>query len=245
MSNPANEPPPSEGAPEWMVSYADMITILMAFFVVMFAMSGKTDPKKEQPVYQSLRRQFGEYRGLPATPYNPRNTQILPTGNGPSKSQGAADESRARGFVGDHTRVRMVRQGDQSTLGGVIFFPGTSVTLDADQQRLLDEAAQELGGKLQRIEIRGHTFNRPLDKGSKWRDPWDLAYERCHAVMVYLEKKGIDPQRMRIGVAAQNEPLVAEGKAQTLDKNGRVEVFMLNEFATDGRNAVPEKSSDH
>ena len=41
------EEPHGEGAPEWMVSYADMITILMSFFVVMFSMAGTKNTKKE------------------------------------------------------------------------------------------------------------------------------------------------------------------------------------------------------
>ena len=49
----------SEGAPEWMVSYADMITILMSFFAVMFSMAMSKEREKNVPMMKSLQRQFG------------------------------------------------------------------------------------------------------------------------------------------------------------------------------------------
>jgi flagellar motor protein MotB len=56
MSKKKKTPPPpaQEGAPEWMVSYADMITIMMAFFVVMYAMAPKKDQEKKESPTQRL-----------------------------------------------------------------------------------------------------------------------------------------------------------------------------------------------
>ena len=50
-----------EGLPEWIMSYADMITILMAFFVVMYSMAGSKDEGKEEEVLDSLRIWLGKY----------------------------------------------------------------------------------------------------------------------------------------------------------------------------------------
>ena len=48
-----------EGLADWVMSYADMITILMALFVVLYALAGKKDAAKEHAVFESLREQFG------------------------------------------------------------------------------------------------------------------------------------------------------------------------------------------
>ncbi len=154
----AEEEHPSEGAPEWMVSYADMITILMSFFVVMFSMAGQKDGKKEDPVMQSLRRQFGRFVGMPASQLVPRDsalsTKAMAVRLVPQK------ETKNRGLVGDHPRVTTIRPGDQATIGGVIYFTPGATDLTDDQRRQLQAAANELGGKPQKIEIRGHTINQ-------------------------------------------------------------------------------------
>ena len=53
--------------------------------------------------------------------------------------------------------------------------------------------------------------------------------------MEYLVSLGIDPARIRIGVSAQFEPVYAGSDPALLEKNSRVEVFMLNEFTQDMR----------
>src|SRR5947207_7888466 len=78
----------SEGAPEWMVSYADMITILMSFFVVMYSMAGTKDAAKQDPVMSSLRKQFGRFTGSPSGKFVPRSAQIAGIGGGPVKRVG-------------------------------------------------------------------------------------------------------------------------------------------------------------
>ncbi len=61
-----------EGIAEWVMSYADMITILMAFFVVMYSMAGTPDEAKEEAVFRSLREQFGPMiRGWQAMGHGP------------------------------------------------------------------------------------------------------------------------------------------------------------------------------
>ncbi len=231
------EPSHAEGAPEWMVSYADMITILMSFFVVMFSMAGSKNPKKEDPVMMSLRRQFGRFVGVPATTYLPPDSKLNPK-NTSQKPSPTPHNSKTPGLLGENNHVATVRQGDQKTIGGVIYFKGRTIDLTDDQREQLQQTAKELAGKPQKIEIRGHTISRPYPPDGKINDNWDLAYRRCHATMDYLVLLGIDPARIRIGVSAQYEPIYAGQDPGELEKNSRVEIFMLNEFTQDLRGAA-------
>ena len=242
MSAAPAEEHPSEGAPEWMVSYADMITILMSFFVVMFSMAGTKDAKKEDPVMMSLRRQFGRFVGLPTSQYVPASSSL--TSKAVALKPTPPKESRNRGLVGDHPRVSTIRPGDQATIGGVIFFSAGTSDLDDEQKRQLQATAKDLAGKPQKIEIRGHTLTRSPGADAKPRDNWDLAYERCHKTMQYLVSLGLDPRRIRIGVAAQFEPVYSGRDPLLLEKNNRVEVFMLNEFTEDAGGATGESTGE-
>jgi chemotaxis protein MotB len=224
----------SEGAPEWMVSYADMITILMSFFVVMFSMAGTRNAKKEDPVMSAMRRQFGRFVGVPSAQLLPAGSPLSAKTNG-QKANPAIHDTKTLGLVGDHAHVATIRAGDQKTVGAVIFFKGRASDLTEEQCQQLQASAKELAGKPQKIEIRGHTRNRPFPPDGKIHDNWDLAYERCHKTMEYLVSLGIDPARIRIGVSAQFEPVYGGSDPVLLEKNSRVEVFMLNEFTQDLR----------
>jgi chemotaxis protein MotB len=231
------EPPKSfEGIPEWMVSYADMITIMMAFFVVMYALSGKKDESSLRPVLSALKQQFGPrwpYANLLPGFFRPRNPHFdrlnrdgTPTGK--AGRGAAADDPAAR-------PARMFRPAEGLVRGGCIFFEDSSVALSRYQKLQLQRVVAELSGKPQKIEIRGHASRRPLPPDAPFRDHWDLAYARSRAALEYLVAQGIDPKRIRMAVAGSHEPpLPNEGDAPT-SAVARVEIFLLNEFV-DGSN---------
>lgn len=234
-AEPENTP---EGAPEWMVSYADMITIMMAFFVVMFAMSGTQDPKKEDPVITSLHKQFGRVTNTPNVLKVPRNSNFVGVGKGHSPKATAPDMAASVDPAAGEGRATSFRPGDQLTLGGVIWFDGLESVLDDQQHRQLKAIAREFSGKPQRIDIRGHTTTKALPDDAPYRDHWDLAYARCHSAMVYLVSCGIDAKRLRISVAGPNEPLTFSVENSVVRRNGRVEVLMLNELAEEMQGAA-------
>ncbi len=219
------------------MSYADMITILMAFFVVMYSMAGSSkDKDKEDAVMKSLRDRFGpnwhNMVGIGDGPYVPKNSmlaQMVSSGGGKQakKNQGKGE---ARASNGDHPRVHTLRPGEQTAIGGSIQFTEGKSAIDAEMLRQLELTAAELSGKPQRIEVRGHTSRRPVPKGSEHRDNWDLAYARCRATMEKLVELGIDPRRIRLGVSADNEPKLRRDDSLVREQSGRVEVFMLNEI---------------
>ena len=112
-----------------------------------------------------------------------------------------------RGPSGDYQRVHTLRPGEQEATGGMVYFSEGSNTLDEKQQQRLQIIAEELGGKPQKIEIRGHTSRRPPPLDAPFRDNWDLAYARCRTVLDYLVSLGLDPKRFRLAVAGENEPV--------------------------------------
>jgi chemotaxis protein MotB len=254
--------PTSEGgAPEWMVSYADMITIVLAFFVVLYASTsgsgkqdrghsasstgyqrgtntgeedaedknGETDIKK---VMTSLNNRFG-----------PSWTLANCWAGGPIASRSRSeneDDKFIRGFrgaqIGGNSTVMlpMARTSEYTVPGGRIFFEEFSDTLDPSQQKELNLVAEDLAGKLQKIELRGHASHKRLPKDSPWKNPWELAFARCQAVANYLQSHGIDPRRMRIAVAADNEPFDAVSDPPYGERNSRVEIRLLNEWLNEG-----------
>ena len=140
-----------------------------------------------------------------------------------------------RASVGDIAHASTSPTGDQATIGGVIYFDSGKSGLDEVQQEQLQALAKVLRGKSGKIEILARTLGQPQDADDKLGQNWNLAHARCNSTLRYLALLGIDPARIRIGVAARFEPIRAAGDVPLLEKNDSVEVFTLNEFAEDAR----------
>jgi chemotaxis protein MotB len=241
---PANEEEQADAIPEWVVTFGDMMSLLLTFFVLLFSMS-EIKEEQQQALIDSLRRQFGHVTASlspipgPGPPMNSAIQRLSSMGRARrANTMNGGDKVRAP--VGDHPPLRAARSGNRTSTGGILDFKQGQGVMDPEIRRKLGDIAEVIRGKPQKIEIRGHTSRRPLDESSPYRNHWDLAYARSFRVMEHLVDLGIDPERIRIVVAAKNEP--AQPNA-TDPAHDRVEVFMLNEFvdATDRaeENALP------
>lgn len=227
------------GVPEWVVTFGDMMSLLLTFFIMLVSMSEMKQEEKFQAMLESMRRQFG---------HDTSTISLLPGPNSNANSSlpyMAPAESRAnrqkllkggnivQAVTGDQSRVQDVRRGKNSTSGGVIYFDEDTADLTEEARRALATIATVLAGKPQKIEIRGHTSRRPIDPHTGLRDHWDLAFQRCYNTMQFLISQGIDPERIRLGSAAAFEPVELGLEVQERKRNARVEVLLWDERVTD------------
>ncbi|GIW95085.1 MAG: MotB protein [Pirellulaceae bacterium] len=225
------------GAPEWVVTYGDMMSLLLTFFIMLVSMSEIKSEEQYQALVEAIRRQFGydtTWKALMPGNQKPRNAVVakLATMGRALKFDIMTGGSRDPSAVGDHPRVVTIRPGDRSVVGTTITFAEPEWTLSDQQREQLKRATVEMLGKPQVIEIRGHTTRRPAQDFSTLQDNWELAYQRCRAVMQYLTKElGIPDYRLRLVVAADTEPLYAGTQPDLLEKNARVDVFLTDQLA--------------
>ena len=235
----AIEEEPAPGIPEWVVTFGDMMSLLLTFFIMLVSMSEMKEEEKFQAMVESFRQQFGAHvTGKEMVPGDSR-ARGAQTPN-PIYSMGRSQKKdimnggqEVKAVVGENEKVQIVRPGDDSSIGGVIYFDEMSSDLTEDNKRDLIRIIEQLAGKPQKIEIRGHTSRRPVDPTSGLRDLWDLADRRCHSTMEFLIEQGIEPNRIRLGNAEANEPLYNGVDADRLKKNARVQILMWDERVTD------------
>lgn len=227
---PLEEKP--DGAPEWMVSYADMITIMMSFFVVMFALATKKDEKAQQAATASFEYRFSS-AWRPFAHLLSRGPSTLPSGD--MKGRGKLFGVPAAGDINDvktdeakPLRIRIPGRGDRLDVGGVIYFDQDSAQLSKQQTDRLRAIAEEVAGKPQKVEILGHTSKLPVPPDSPYKDHWDLAYAHCRSIMQQLVSMGIDSKRIRIGVAGSNEPTYLGDSPELVKKNARVDIYLID-----------------
>lgn len=227
------------GIPEWVVTFGDMMSLLLTFFIMLVSMSEIKDEERYQMIVESLTRRFGydtSVIGMAPGPIPPRNAMVakLATDGRARREKVTVGGDKTPAAVGDFPRVRIIRPGEKTSIGTVIFFDEFSDELTPQSRLALQETAATLQGKPQKIEIRGHSSFRPLPENAPFADHWQLAYQRCRATFRYLtEQQGIDPRRIRIAVAGPNEPMHIGSAPVALSGNPRVEVFALDEIVSD------------
>jgi chemotaxis protein MotB len=234
----AEESPPA-GAPEWVVTYGDTMSLLLTFFIMLVSMSEVKEDKKYQAMVESMRKQFGhDLSMLSLTPgsLRPRNNFFdkLATLGRAQKLDTHSGGDDVQGPSGDFPRVQIVRPGSRTAMGTVIYFRGEETALTEQQRAYLRSAAAVLLGKPQKIEIRGHTSLRPASPAAGIADNWDLAYRRCRSVYeVLTQDLKVESDRIRMSTAGASEPVEIGSDPIKLKQNSRVEVFLLDETVED------------
>ncbi len=237
-----NKQAKAEGAPEWMVTYGDMMSLLLCFFVLLAAFS-ELKTEKVQQALESLRDAFGGYiqgtgripsDSLPTTSVVPRLDEVR-LHDKQFREISKADDP---GVYGKETTVRKIREGWIFTVGGWITFEPGSVALKPQAREQLAKLAERIRGKNNKIEIRGHSVGS--DQRATEMDLWDLSSARAKAVMRFLTAgpQGIQPDRIRIVGCGDAEPLKERVYDETKAAvNRRVEVIvtesLVQEFQAD------------
>ncbi len=228
----------SSGAPDWMVTYGDIMTLLLCFFVILVSMSEIKQDERFQQVMESLRRAFGGYQGsagaipIKSTPSNTLIAKLLEL-EVPilKKERGDSDEE---GIHGKKFRVTNVRDGLEVVVGGRITFERFSATLMPEGRELIAKAAQRLRGYNTRILIRGHATREPLPEDSLYGDARDLSYARARAVALELERNGVRRIRLIPIAVGNTEPLVRQAYMEDRRAlNRRVEILVTDNLVED------------
>ncbi len=227
------------GIPEWVVTFGDMMSLLLTFFIMLVSLSEIKEEQQYQAMVESMTKRFGydsSMQSLAPGKSKPRNAMIAQIANDARARRMNVTKGgdKAQAPTGEHPRVRIIRPGEKAHSGTVVFFAESSAELDAEARLALDTAVPAFSGQPQKIEIRGHTSQKPLPTNAAYKSHWELAFARCWNTFQYLtEEKGIDPRRIRISDAGPFEPMHMGSDPIAQQQNPRVEVFMLDEVVSD------------
>jgi chemotaxis protein MotB len=234
------------GIPEWVVTFGDMMSLLLTFFIMLVSMSEIKEEEKYQAMVDSMRRRFGHDLSIEAvTPgehkSRAQHLRILSTEGRAKVKDTHKGGAPTKAPYGDEERVRIIRPGGNTAIGTVIFFESGTFEISAESRAELDQEVEQLAGKPQKIEIRGHTARQLAGPHTDPMEAMDLAYRRCRAVMQYLvNEHEIPPERIRCAPAGASEPMYLS--PEKMDLNPRVEVYLLEETVDEFVGTAAERS---
>lgn len=243
------------GAERWLVTYADMVTLLMVLFIVMFAMS-QVDAEKFNALKEGLAEGFGAdspLQGAAAlssakdgavTPLQALAAADLEDADVPTRAQADAVRAEAerlerlRRALDDALRREGLRRDVQLTyderglvislISRHVTFRNDVATLSARGARVVDTVAPVLRAVDDPLEVDGHT-NQVQVKPAFYDTDWDLSAARAVTVLRRLnERGGIPADRLAASAYGQERPLVPPDRAGSQEVNKRVDIVVVS-----------------
>jgi chemotaxis protein MotB len=245
------KPEAPAGAPAWIVTYGDMMSLLLCFFVLLAAMANfDEDEKLMMTALESIREALGSpgQKGwMPDKSVDFKSLilslQAMHIPNMPS-NYGYSDQASS---VGKQYKVRKIRDGLEVTIGGRIAFEKNEAKPGPATDALLTQIAEKIRGYRNRVEIRGHTHGEPDESGGPFNDAIELSFARARAVRERLMAAGVEPERLRVVAVGPFEPVIKEAVTESQQaENRRVEILVLQstvedykKFAVEGAASQP------
>lgn len=230
------------GAPAWMVTYGDMMSLLLCFFIMLVAMSEiKSD--KFQKLLESVKKAFGYDLGAEVAPgTNPRTTgvfeklQMFSTPKGLKNVYGGSESMNVRGK--DFLCKNLREKGTCIAVGDKVGFSEGSAEVPREMKDVLDILVEEvIKDYPNRVLIRGHTSAQEAGRGTA---DWRLSFLRAQAVGEYFKQKGINPRRFRLSACGSFDPMDTNLTREGRTANRRVEIVVSEELV---QNVIPRRES--
>jgi len=229
---------PPEGAPEWMTTYGDMVTLLLTFFVMMYT-TATVDGAKIQLILAAFNG-LGLRSGgttLQAT------GQLADMGNTvmslPSTQKGRAlDEARKKAVSmfqpENKTKKVQVKEDERGlviSLAADAFFEPASAEVRIEESRDVLERVSNLLISMEdyKFRIEGHTDSTPTDPQGQWRTNWELSTARATNVLHYLVDFGVSEENFQVAGFADTVPIASEETEEGRSYNRRVDIIVLSE----------------
>ena len=230
-----------EDNPErWMVSYADFITLLFAFFVVMYAISA-VNVNKYRILTASLGTAFGRNPALGVTPKpiaKPAGiiNRPLPKANVVKRD----DEARKMDDMAKNissslsnlvqqgmVRVSQTSRGVDVEINASLLFPSGEAKLSPESLRAIQAIATTLQSQRYDMEVDGYSDDQPI-KSPLFPSNWELSAVRASSVARALVADGIAENRLKVVGYGSNDPVVPNDTPEDRARNRRVELVILS-----------------
>jgi chemotaxis protein MotB len=243
----------------WLVSYADFITLLFAFFVVMFATS-QTDKGKAQQVSDSVKRALeGEKMsqviaavlGGTVTDTGKGNAQMRGPGGARKAAEEKKDEKLAellpslkilsealkKEIEAGRIQINMQARGLVISFNQAALFPPGEDVISPEAYDGLHKVASAIAKLPNPVRLEGHTDSTPINT-ARFHSNWELSAARSIAILELLSSKyGVPRTRLSIAGYADTAPVASNDSEDGRARNRRADIVILNEQGVIGEPA--------
>ena len=221
------KPPPveevEEGAPAWMATFSDMVTLMLVFFILMYAIASKNVQTFKSAIIGAEAKSIGVLEALNAVEMQEKMQHL--------KSEESDDILSGVREVAEDSEMSVETKDAKILIripGASLFKPGKA-DLELTARPLLDAVIKVVNKHPgYKIHIRGHTDDEQIST-EKFPTNWELSAGRATAVLRYFVDKGAEPERMTATGYADTFPLGRNDTAPGRARNRRVEFVLEKE----------------
>ena len=226
-----------ENHERWLLTYSDLITLLMIFFVIMYAMSN-VDASKYQQMAESLKISMGGGKSIIANQdavsitqkSKPVNTDIQPDSEQQKLEElkKQVDQYLDKNGMSQSVSTQIDERGLVVSLNDTLFFDSGRAEIKPESQNKIIEIGKILNGLGNYMRIEGHTDNVPISNG-EFSSNWQLSCARAANVTeFFIANCGIQPQKLSAVGYGEYRPVADNSTEEGRAKNRRVDIIIVN-----------------
>ncbi|MDF2800642.1 MAG: chemotaxis protein MotB [Anaerocolumna sp.] len=246
-----------EGGEAWLLPYSDLMTLLLAVFIVLFAVS-KVDQTKAEEISNAFKGMFESSSGVMSEgegsviPREPNGVDEMKGGDN-TEAGNAVSQEELEAFLGKYevnnlqelqTRLDAIFEHEEMsdlvstnvdlrglviTLNNAIVFNSGSADIKPEYESSLIKIADIIRLVNNHIRVEGHTDNRPINT-STYPSNWELSTARAAGVVrLFIEKGKIAPERVVAVGYGEYKPVADNSTEEGKEKNRRIDIIVLSE----------------
>lgn len=214
---------------KWAVPYADFLSLLLALFIALWAISSTAESDSE-----ALKTEFVKIFDFTLTSPLPSNEDDI-SDNEVDGSSAAGDSSSVTAaeieqMAEEGGILEQMEMGMSLRLPSNIFFDAGNAEINNSDVFLYLQRMSAIIKKLPdyvKIDVRGYTDDTPLPRDSRYKDNYELSSARSLSVMKNLIKNGISPERISFSGYGEHQAIAPNDSPINRAKNNRVEIFFF------------------
>jgi len=210
----------NEGTPGWIMTFGDTMSLLLTFFVMLFAATALNETKVEQGLGSLKGSLGGIVEGI-------KKESIVPQEKGEMERMAEEiEEYITSQGLGEEVKINLSPEGTVISLTSPILFDLGKADLKKEALPVLDKVAALIRNMPNEVNVEGHTDNLPIHT-RRFPSNWELSAARAISVANYLIKKGVSPERIGTIGYADSHPLFPNDTPEHRALNRRVEILIL------------------
>lgn len=202
-----------ESRDRWLISYADLVTLLLALFIVMY---GASDRERAKLIAESFNGKSSAGDG------------ILMADDGKREEKSSSETKVLENSVLlQKTKMKQTERGLVVSLSEAGFFAAGDATVSPEAKNVIKTLAESIQNSNIPVRVEGHTDSTPISN-IRYNSNWELSTSRASNVLQELVNNGIAPERLSASGYGGFQPVADNSTPEGRAQNRRVDIVILN-----------------